>query len=70
MVKDNKLIETGYVLEQLPNNQYKLQMLDGREVRAYLAGKMKKHHINVLVGDKVKFVVDKLGPNNRIIERL
>ncbi len=60
----------GLIVESMPNTQYRVETPDGDIVRAYLSGKMKKFRINVLVGDKVEYVVDRLGDNNRIIKRL
>lgn len=57
------------VIEALPNTQFKIQTDDGKELRAYLAGKMKLNRIRVLVGDRVEFVPDTQGTNNRIVFR-
>lgn len=59
----------GLVIEAMPNAQFKIELEDGTEVRAYLAGKMKLHRIKVLIGDKVEMVMDKYGDNNRIVTR-
>lgn len=39
-------------------------------VLAYLAGKMRLHHIRVLVGDQVEMVLDPYGGRARIVRRL
>ena len=69
MSKNQTTVE-AVVIEALPNAQFKLSLNDGKEVRAYLAGKMKLNRIRVLVGDKVEFVPDTQGANNRITRRL
>lgn len=43
----------GVVLESLPNTMFRIQLNDGRTVMATVAGKMRKHFIRILPGDKV-----------------
>lgn len=43
----------GVVLEAFPGASFKIQLDEGREVLAYLSGKMRLHHIKVLPGDRV-----------------
>jgi len=43
----------GVVLEALPNAFFKVEMKDGSEVLAHLAGKLRKFRIKILPGDKV-----------------
>ncbi len=43
----------GVVIEALPNTQFKVELEDGREILAHLAGKMRLHRIRVMPGDKV-----------------
>jgi len=52
MVKSNIQVR-GQVVEALPSLSFKVQIEDGQEVLAYLAGKLKMHHIKILPGDKV-----------------
>ena len=65
-------IETkkGVVVEALPNTLFRVQYSDGEEEITYLAGKMRRFRIIVLVGDKVKVQIDPYGGRGRIIERL
>ncbi len=44
----------GEVIECLPNTLFKVKLEDEREVLCVLAGKMRRHYIRVLPGDKVK----------------
>ncbi len=64
-------IVTGVVIESLPATNFKVLLDDGREVLAYLRGKMRKHHIRIVPGDKVSVEMtpydDKRG---RISKRL
>lgn len=47
-------IQEGIILESLPSLTFKVKLDDGREILARLSGKMRIHHIRVLVGDKVR----------------
>ena len=44
----------GVVSEVLPNTTFRVELENGHEVLAYLSGKMRKHYIRVLEGDRVK----------------
>lgn len=59
------------VIEALPDLRFRLQLEDGREVIAYVAGKMKINQIRVIVGDEVSVVLDPYNgrATNRIIRR-
>lgn len=52
--KDDKLILDGKIIEALPNTTFRVQLDNGHEVLAYLSGKMRKHYIRVLLGDRVR----------------
>ncbi|MFP5406825.1 MAG: translation initiation factor IF-1, partial [Gammaproteobacteria bacterium] len=41
------------VEEVLPDMRYRVRLDNGFEISAYAAGKMKKHRIRVLAGDRV-----------------
>lgn len=68
--KKGEETDAGMIVEAMPNLLYKVELEDGTIVKAYTSGKMKHNKIRMLVGDKVEFVIDKLGNNNRIIKRL
>ncbi len=51
---DDKLIMEGTVIETLPNTTFKVRLDNGHEILAYLSGKMRKHYIRVLLGDRVR----------------
>ncbi len=49
------VIETeGKVVEVLPKTQFRVVLSNGREVLAYLGGKLRINNIRILEGDKVK----------------
>jgi len=60
----------GTVTETLPNSMFKVELEDGDEILAYLAGKMRMHRIRVLIGDQVKVLLDPYGGKGRITRRL
>ena len=61
----------GTVEEALPNALFRVVMDDTGETQiAYLAGKMRKFRIRVLVGDKVGIVPEPYGGKGRIPKRL
>jgi translation initiation factor IF-1 len=43
----------GTILECKGNASFKVKVGDGHEVLAHLSGKMRKHYIKVLAGDRV-----------------
>jgi translation initiation factor IF-1 len=53
MAKEEQLEMTGVVSEVLPDSRYRVTLDNGHELVAYSAGKMRKHHIRILAGDKV-----------------
>jgi translation initiation factor IF-1 len=44
----------GEVLESLPSLKFKVKLEDGREILAYLAGRLRMFKIRILPGDKVQ----------------
>ena len=61
----------GTVEEALPNALFRVMLDDSEEpVLAYLAGKMRRFRIRVLVGDRVAIVPDPYGGKGRITKRL
>ena len=43
----------GVVVEVLPDARYRVTLDNGHDLVAYSAGKMRKHHIRIIAGDKV-----------------
>lgn len=52
--KEEKLEVEGTVIELLPNTQFKVELDNGHQVLAYLSGRMRKHYIRILLGDRVR----------------
>ena len=59
------------MVEPLPNAMFKVELDNGHEVLAHISGKMRKHFIRILPGDKVRV---ELSPydltRGRIVYRL
>lgn len=53
MAKEELLEMNGVVTEVLPDSRYRVTLDNGHNLVAYSAGKMRKHHIRILAGDKV-----------------
>ena len=68
--KDKKEKVEGQVIEALPNTVFKVVLEDGRELLAYLSGKMRLNYIKVMIGDKVSLELSPDGTRGRIIRRL
>jgi translation initiation factor IF-1 len=43
----------GTVIEPLPNAMFRVEIENGHKVLAHISGKMRKHFIRILPGDKV-----------------
>ena len=53
MAKEEVLEYPGIVTELLPNAMFRVKLENDHEVLAHTAGKMRKHRIRVLAGDRV-----------------
>lgn len=70
-IKQKKNVAYGIVIEALPNTLFRVKIDKSEEVvMAYLAGRMRIHHIRILIGDKVELELDPYGGRARISKRL
>jgi translation initiation factor IF-1 len=53
MAKEETVTVEGKVLETLPNTLFKVELENGHQVLAHVSGKMRKHFIRILPGDRV-----------------
>ncbi len=53
MAKEELIEMNGVVKEVLPDSRYRVTLENGHELIAYSAGKMRKHHIRIIAGDRV-----------------
>ncbi len=50
----DKIEVEGVVVETLPDTQFRVKLDNGHTILAYLSGRMRKHYIRILRGDRVK----------------
>jgi len=53
MAKEELVEFDGQIVELLPEGRFRVRLETDHEILAYTAGKMRKHRIRSMVGDKV-----------------
>jgi translation initiation factor IF-1 len=53
MAKEDQIEMEGTVVETLPNTMFRVELDNGHIITAHISGKMRKHYIRILTGDKV-----------------
>ena len=53
MAKEELIEMSGKVDEVLPDSRFRVSLDNGHTLVAYTSGKMRKHHIRILAGDRV-----------------
>ena len=53
MSKEDHIEMAGGVMDTLPNTTFRVKLENGHIVIAHISGKMRKHYIRILTGDKV-----------------
>ena len=53
MPKEDMIEMEGLVNEVLPDTRFRVTLDNGHNIVAYMAGKMRKHRIRIIAGDKV-----------------
>jgi translation initiation factor IF-1 len=54
MAKEDQIEMDGKVIDTLPNTMFRVELENGHIVTAHISGKMRKHYIRILTGDKVR----------------
>jgi translation initiation factor IF-1 len=54
MSKEDHIEMEGTVIDTLPNTMFRVQLENGHIVTAHISGRMRKHYIRILTGDKVR----------------
>ena len=54
MAKEEQIELEGTVIETLPNTMFRVKLDNGHVIIAHISGKMRKHYIRILTGDRVK----------------
>jgi translation initiation factor IF-1 len=52
--KERGLVVDGVVTEKLPSTNFRVKLDTGHEILAHISGKMRRHFIKILPGDRVK----------------
>lgn len=66
---DKKNRVEGVISEALPDTNFRVKLDNGKEVLAYLAGKMRLNYIKVMIGDRVILELSPDGERGRIVFR-
>lgn len=53
MPKQDVIETEGIVIETLPNAMFKVELANKHRILAHISGRMRKHFIRILPGDKV-----------------
>lgn len=71
MAKEEAIEVEAVVSETLPNAMFRVEIEGGHQVLAHISGKMRKHFIRILPGDRVLVELSPYDLNRgRIIYRL
>ena len=57
MAKEEVLEMNGVVDEVMPDSRYRVTLDNGHNLIAYSGGKMRKHYIRIIAGDKVSLEI-------------
>ncbi len=53
MPKEEAIVLEGTVVETLANTKFRIKLESGHEILAHISGKMRKHFIRIIPGDRV-----------------
>lgn len=53
MAKEDVIEMEGTITDTLPNTMFRVELENGHVITAHISGKMRKHYIRILTGDKV-----------------
>jgi translation initiation factor IF-1 len=60
----------GKVIEVLPGGMFRVELQGGHQVLAYLGGRLRRHRIRIVLGDRVTVAVSAYDPRRgRIVYR-
>lgn len=54
MAKEECIEMEGVVVDTLPNTMFRVELENGHVILAHISGRMRKHYIRILQGDKVR----------------
>jgi translation initiation factor IF-1 len=53
MAKEDSIEIEGTIIDTLPNTMFRVELDNKHVVTAHISGKMRKHYIRILTGDRV-----------------
>ncbi len=53
MPKEEAIVLEGTVVETLANTKFRIKIESGHQILAHISGKMRKHFIRIIPGDRV-----------------
>ncbi len=53
MPKEEAIVLEGTVVETLANTKFRIQIDSGHQILAHISGKMRRHYIRIIPGDRV-----------------
>jgi translation initiation factor IF-1 len=53
VAKKERIEVEGKVVERLPNTMFHVELANGHRILAHISGRMRKHYIKILPGDRV-----------------
>ena len=71
MAPEEKVVVFGTIVEPLPNALFRVSLENGHKILAHGSGSVRRTHLRLLAGDRVKIEVAPHDPTRgRIVERL
>jgi translation initiation factor IF-1 len=52
--KEDVIVMEGTIVKALPNTQFTVELENGHTVLAHISGRLRKHYIRILPGDRVR----------------
>ena len=52
--KEDAIVLEGTITESLPNAMFRVELENGHSVLGHISGKMRRHYIRILPGDRVQ----------------
>ena len=66
----NEIVMEGTVIEALPNTTFKVKLDNEHIISATISGRMRKHYIRILLGDRVTVELSQYDlTQGRIVKR-
>ncbi|UNB92111.1 translation initiation factor IF-1 [Candidatus Carsonella ruddii] len=70
-MKNDSFELEGIVINSMPNATFKVKLENNVIINAYISGKIRKNFIKIMIGDKVKILINNYDyKKGRIIHRL